>query len=70
MQAIVMYQPICREALELMFESAPVAQSFRKLSDTSWYIEMRDTKILKRFQIPHTAINRNDIIETKREYRY
>lgn len=70
MQAIVMYQPICREALELMFESAPVAQSFRKLSDTSWYIEMRDTKILKRFQIPHTAINRNDIIETKREYHY
>lgn len=65
-----MYQPICREALELMFESAPVAQSFRKLTDISWYIEMRDTSVLKKFKIPHTAVNRNDIVETQREYRY
>ena len=60
-----MYQPICREALELMFESGPVAQSFRKINDHSWYIELRDTKILKRFGIPHTAVNRSDIKEIR-----
>lgn len=69
MKAVIMYQPICREALELMFESAPVAQSFRKVDDHSWYIEMRDTRILKRFGIPHAVMNRTDIVETKFESR-
>jgi len=58
MQSVVMYQPICREALELMLESAPVAQSFRQIDDHSWYIELRDTSILKRFHIPHAAMNK------------
>lgn len=69
MKAVIMYQPICREALELMFESAPVAQSFKQVTDNSWYIEMRDTRILKRFNIPHAVMSRTDIIETRFEQR-
>lgn len=70
MKAIVMYQPICREALELMLESGPVAQSFKQITNNSWYIEMRDTRILQRFKIPHAVMNRNDMVETKWEQRF
>lgn len=70
MNHVIMYQPIDRELLEDLFQSAFVAQSFKDLGNLSYSIELpdRDMPRLKKFNIAYTTIRRADIQNVKDKF--
>ena len=67
MNHVIMYHPIDREMLEDLFQSAFVAQSFTKINDNAFSIELpdRDLPRLKRFSVAHTIIKYMDVQKIK-----
>lgn len=53
MQRVVMYQPICREVLEVILATAT---PFRQVGPVSYEVFLRDTGILKQFNIAHSIL--------------
>ena len=66
---VIMYQPICRDLLEDLFQSAAVAQSFRDIGSGAYSIELpeRDVKRLKRFNVAYASIRKTDASEVNRK---
>ena len=69
MNQVIMFQPICRDLLEDLFQSAAVAQSFRDMGSGAYSIELpdRDVKRLKRFNVSYASIRKSDTMEVHRK---
>lgn len=63
----MLYRPIDRELLEDLFQSDAVAESFRHVGSGVYEIQMRDTKILTKYNQPHSVVNFSDIAEVRRK---
>ena len=69
MKSVTLFAPIDRELLEEIFQSDAVAASYRKVGSGCYEIQMRDTKILTKYNQPHSVVNYIDMkekIEAKR----
>lgn len=64
MQKVVMYQPICREALEVILATAT---PFRQVGPLSYEVFLRDTDFLKKFNIAHSVLNQGNHAEVIRK---
>ena len=69
MKSVTLFTPIDRELLEELFQSDAVASSYRKIRSGCYEIQMRDTRILTKYNQPHAVIDYGDMkakIELKR----
>jgi hypothetical protein len=73
MKVVTLYAPINRELLDEIFQSAAIANSYRRIGNGAYQIEMRDTSILTRFNQPHAVINlidlKNEIERKEKKYK-
>ena len=69
MKSVTLYAPINRELLEELFQNDMIASSYRRVSSGCYEIQMRDTRVLTKYNQPHSVINYIDMkakIEAKR----